>query len=275
VASPDPSSQSSLDRDDPSIPVVRAEPVLPERTEHLAHLREHRGLIIRRALLASAIRGFFPVPVADDLLCRRIGAGLFQKVAALRQVDLPTECAATLAQAGGPGAVVNLSFAAMATLVAKFAGRKFLALLAAGRSAEDMARTYLRATLFDHYCAKLHVGGPITAATANRLCSCLEVGVADLSAGPVLEAFRGGGRLLGRSLLEAPGWVWRQIASLGERFVRSGGNPDVLNAFPEIPPEETTWLDRAAQSVDQSLARAGTGFIEDAVARFEGRWNRG
>jgi hypothetical protein len=261
--------------DDHRVTVVHAEPVSPDDGERLPHLRAHRGLIVRRALLASAIRGFLPVPVADDLLCRRIGAGLFQKLAGLRQVDLPSDSAILLADAGSPGTTTSLSFTAVAALVAKFAGRKVLALLAAGRSAEDMARTFLRATLFDHYCAKLHVGGPITTATASRLCACLDVGVTDLSAGPIFEAFRGGGRLLGRSLIEAPGWVLQRIAKLGERFIHSGGNPDVLDAFPEDSPGDTTWLDRAAQSVDEALARAGTGFIQEAVRRFEDRWNQG
>jgi len=72
-------------KSNPHITVVRAELVAPDDGERLAHLRLHRGLIVRRALLASAIRGFFPLPVADDLLCRRINAGLLQKLAALRQ----------------------------------------------------------------------------------------------------------------------------------------------------------------------------------------------
>ena len=171
--------------------------------------------------------------------------------------------------------MASLSFTAVAALVAKFAGRKFLALLAAGRSAEDMASTFLRATLFDHYCARLHLGGPITVAAAARLGAFLDVGAGDLSAGPVLAAFRDGGRLLGRSLLEAPGWALHRIAKLGERFVHSGGNPDVLDAFPEVEPGESTWLDRAAQSVDEALARAGTSSIEKAVRDFEERWARG
>jgi uncharacterized protein (DUF697 family) len=261
--------------DDRDVMVVRAEPVLPDDGERFAHLRAHRGLIVRRALLASAIRGFFPVPVADDLLCRRIHAGLLQKLASLGQVDLTPDSAAALAQAGGPGAAANLSISAVAALVAKFAGRKFLALLAAGRSAEDMARTFLRATLFDHYCARLHVGGPITTRTAQRLAACLDVGVRDLSAGPVFDAFREGARQLGRSLLEAPGWVMQRMAKLGERFVHSGGNPDVLDAFPEDSPGENTWLDRAAQSVENALSRAGSGAIDRAVRDFEQRWREG
>lgn len=260
--------------DDSNILVVHAEPVLPDRSDELAHLTAHRGLIVRRALLASAIRGFLPVPVADDVLCRRIHAGLFQKLASLRQVDLPAERAALLARVGEPGALASLSLAAMALVVARFAGRKFLALLAAGRSAEDMARTFLRATLFDHYCARLHVGGPITTATAERLGDCLDVGATDLSAGPVFEAFRDGARLLGRSLLEAPGWAMHRLARLGERFAQSGGNPGVLDAFPDSA-SENTWLDRAAQSVDRALARAGAGAIGGAVHAFEARWQTG
>lgn len=264
--------ESEQMKDLAQITVVRAEPVTPDEGERLAHLRAHRGLIVRRALLASAIRGFFPLPVADDVLCRRIHAGLLQKIASLRQVDLPPEAAATLAQAGGPGAVTGLSFTAVAALVAKFAGRKFLALLAAGRSAEDMARTFLRATLFDHYCATLHVGGPIRAATAERLCACLDVGVGDFSAGPVFEAFREGARLLGRSLLQAPGWVLQRMAKLGERFVHSGGNPDVLDALPEGGSDDDTWLDRAAKAVEEALGRAGSGAVDRAVREFEERW---
>jgi hypothetical protein len=118
------------------------------------------------------------------------------------------------------------------------------------------------------------VGGPITAATATRLSVCLDISATDLSAKPLLEAFRDGGRLLGRSLLEAPGWVFQRITKLGERFVRSGGNPDVLDAFPESTADEDAWLDRAAQSVDAALARAGTGAIEKAVRSFEDRWNQ-
>ena len=57
-------------------------------------------------------------------------------------------------------------------------------------------------------------------------------------------------RELGRSLLEAPRWVSQRIAVLGERFVHSGGNPDVLDAFPEESSGETAWLDRAAHAVD-------------------------
>ncbi len=250
---------------------VHAEPVVAYDPEQLAHLSLHRGLIVRRALLASAIRGFLPLPMVDDLLAGRVRAGLYAKVAAGRQVDLPPASAAVLAEVQGQGVAAKLTVTAAAAVIARFAGRKFLALLAAGRSAEDMARTYYSATLFDHYCAKLHVGGEITKAQADRLRARLAVKASDVSLGPACAAFGEGGRILGRSLLEAPGWVSRRMAILGERFVHSGGNPDVLDAFPEERSGETAWLDRAARAVEEALARSGNAHMTRLVRAFEER----
>jgi hypothetical protein len=252
---------------------VHAEPVIVHDPEQLAHLALHRGLIVRRALLSSAIRGFLPVPMVDDALAGRVRAGLYTKVAAGRQVDLPPASAAILAEARDQGAAAKLSFVAAAAVIAKFAGRKFLALVAAGRGAEEMAQTFTRATLFDHYCAKLHVGGEITVAQASRLRTCL--GGKGGTAAPTLAAFREGSRLLGRSLLEAPRWVSQRITVLGERFVHSGGNPDVLDAFPEQVSGETAWLDRAAHTVEEAMARAGNEHLTRLVRAFEERWQSG
>ena len=251
---------------------VHAEPVIVADAGQLAHLALHRGLIVRRALLSSAIRGFLPVPMVDDVLAGRVRAGLYVKLAAGRQVDLPPAQAAILAQGKAQGAAAKLTFVAAAAVIAKFAGRKFLALVAAGRGAEEMAQTFTRATLFDHYCAKLHVGGEITLADASRLRECLAAKGSE--AAPTLAAFREGSRVLGRSLLEAPRWVSQRISGLGERFVHSGGNPDVLDAFPEQASEDTAWLDRAAHAVEAALAHAGNDHLTRLVRAFEERWQR-
>jgi hypothetical protein len=252
---------------------VHAEPVIPHDPGQFAHLALHRGLIVRRALLSSAIRGFLPVPMVDDVLAGRVRAGLYTKVAAGRQVDLPPAAAAILAEANLQGAAKR-SFVAAAAVIAKFAGRKFLALVAAGRGAEEMAQTFTRATLFDHYCAKLHVGGEITAADATRLRACLAASGRGVARDPTLAAFREGSRVLGRSMLEAPRWVSQRIAALGERFVHSGGNPDVLDAFPEQASGETAWLDRAAHRVEETMAQAGTEHLARLMRAFEERWQR-
>lgn len=251
---------------------VHAEPVIVHDPEQLAHLALHRGLIVRRALLSSAIRGFLPVPMVDDVLAGRVRAGLYAKVAAGRQVDLPPASAAILAEAREQGAAAKLSFVAVVAVIAKSAGRKFLALVAAGRGAEEMAQTFTSTTLFDHYCAKLHVGGEITAAEAARLRACLAATGREAALGPTLAAFREGSRVLGRTLLEAPRWVSQRIAALGERFVHSGGNPDVLDAFPEHASGQTAWLDRAAHAVEEAMAQTGNEHLTRLVRAFEERW---
>jgi hypothetical protein len=255
---------------DDTITRVVAEPVSPLEADKLAHLAAHRGLIVRRALLIGAIRGFLPVPVLDERLAIRVRAGLLAKLASGRQVDLPPASATVLATEGG--SAKSLTFAAAAALVAKFAGRKFLAVLAAGRGADEMARSFYRATLFDHYCAKLHVGGPIGAADAARLQAAIDAELRGSVGGPAVGAFRDGGRVLGRSLLEAPRWVSQRISRLAERFVRTGGNPDILDAVPEPAEGDDTWLDRASQTVEDALAGAGNAYLGRIVDTFERAW---
>jgi hypothetical protein len=249
---------------------VAAEPVEPRPTDQLQHLAAHRGLIVRRALLIGAIRGFLPVPVLDERLAGQVRAGLLAKLAAGRQVDLPPAAAAVLGSDEGQGATLTLT--AGAVLFAKFAGRKLFTLAAAGYGADEMARNFYQATLFDHYCAKLHVGGPITAADAVTLRRAIAREIHAAGADPVLAAFREGSRILGRSLLEAPRWFSRRISALAERFARTGGNPDVLDAVPETPDGDETWIERAGQAVEQALARTAGAHLAKTVDSFTRRW---
>ena len=139
---------------------VGAEPVTLQDSSRFSHLAQNRGLIVRRALLASALNGLVPVPIMDDILSGRVRAGLYMKLAASRQVDLPAASAEVLAEGKSGSAWRTITFAAAALAALKLAWRKLFALLAAGRGAEDMATIFQVATLIDHYCARLHVGGP-------------------------------------------------------------------------------------------------------------------
>ena len=261
-----------MSRDD-SITHVAAEPVAPRSTDHLHHLAAHRGLIVRRALLMGAIRGFLPVPVLDERLAGRVRAGLLAKLATGRQVDLPPAAAAVLGTDEGAGASLTLTAGAM--IFAKFAGRKLFALAAAGYGADEMARNFYRATLFDHYCAKLHVGGPITEPDAATLRRAIESELHASGSDPVLAAFREGSRILGRSLLQAPRWLSRRIVKLAERFARTGGNPDVLDSMPELPDGDDTWIERASQAVEDAISRTAGAHLAKTVDNFVRRWQEG
>ena len=83
------------------------------------------------------------------------------KLAERRQVDIAQSSAELLGDPREGTAVRNATLTAATLLALKLAWRKFFALLALGRRAEDMATTFQLGMLFDHYCAKLHVGGGI------------------------------------------------------------------------------------------------------------------
>jgi hypothetical protein len=253
---------------------VTAERVAPQDPSRLAHLAQSRGLIIRRALFASTLGGLIPVPIVDDLVSARVRAGLYIKLAASRQVDLPATSAEVLAQGKAGSALRTITLAAATLAALRLAWRKLFALLAAGRGAEDMAATFQAATLVDHYCARLHVGGPITRPQAAELRALIHQSVSRTSKNKLVAAFREGGQILGRSLLEAPRWASRSLSRHAERWLRTGGHPEAAPAGWPIDEseEDRTWLDRAAHAVEERLASLGSDYVGGLVDDFEARW---
>lgn len=253
---------------------VGAEPVTPQDPSRLSHLAQNRGLIVRRALLASALGGLVPVPIVDDFVAGRVRAGLYMKLAASRQVDLPAASAEVLSQdrAGSALRTITLTAATLAAL--KLAWRKFFALLVAGRGAEDMATIFQVATLVDHYCARLHVGGPISRPQAAELRALVHQSVNRTSKTKLVAAFREGGKILGRSVVEAPRWVSRSLSRHAERWLRTSGHPEAAPAgWPtDESEEEKTWLDRAAHAVEDRLAALGNEYVDGLVDDFGARW---
>ena len=260
--------------DDRAAIVVGAEPVKLQDPSRFSHLAQNRGLIVRRALLASALSGLVPVPIMDDMLSGRVRAGLYMKLAASWQVDLPAASAEVLAEGKAGPAWRSITFAAATLAALKLTWRKLFALLAAGRGAEDMAATFQVATLVDHYCAKLHVGGPISRSQAALLRALVSQSVNRTSKTKLVPAFREGGKILGRSLVEAPRWVSRNLSRYAEHWLHTSGHPEAAPAgWPtEDSAEEKAWLDRAAHTVDERLAALGSEYLGDLIDDFEARW---
>jgi hypothetical protein len=259
---------------DPSLdpPKVLAEPVGPARGEGLAHLLDNQRLIVRRALLASALRSFLPVPGMDESLAGKVGMGLYVKLAASRNVDLAPESAAVLGRVDQGPLSTTMKVMSAATMLARFAGRKLFALLAAGRGAAEMAKEFQAAILFDHYCARIHVGGAIPPARARVLRAAMDHAVSQISRDALTRAFQEGSSTLGHTLLESPRWFANELSALAERFLRSGGNPDVAAAMGETFREgEAAWLDRATGVVEEALSRMGEAHWDSLVRAFESR----
>jgi hypothetical protein len=257
--------------------VTTAEPVEPRDPRRLAHLAQNRGLIVRRSLLSTALGGFIPLPVMDDFVAGRIRAGLFMKLAESRHVDLSQSSADLLADPREGSTLRNATLTAATLVALKLAWRKFFAVLAAGRGAEEMTTTFQFATLVDHYCARLHVGGAVSRARAAELRAMMHGSIDRTEKSALVAVFRDGGRVLGRSVLEAPRWVTDRIGSYAQRWAQTRGAPPGSVPFDtgvDLPTGdgESRWIDRAARVVEDRLGGIGNDYLSALIDRFEDRW---
>jgi len=257
-------------------PSVPAEPVEAKDPKRLAHLSEMRPLIIRRSLLAAGLSGLIPIPVMDEYVAGRVRAGLYLKIATARHVDLPQPAADLLSDPQDPSMARVATGLAATLIVMKLAWRKVFALMAAGRGAEDMATNFQFATLVDHYCARLHVGGAVTRPGAAQLHRLIHTSIDHTEKGKLVTAFRDGGRILGKSVLEAPRWISQRLNAYAQRWAASGGRGAPFDPAADLPPEDAEgterWLDRAARVVEESVGALGNDYLGGLVDRFEEGW---
>lgn len=254
--------------------------------QSLEHLDAHRRLIVRRSLLATAVGGVVPIPVMDEYLAGRVKAGMLMKIAERRQVDMALSSAELLGDPREGTAMRNATLTAATLLALKLAWRKFFAVLAIGRRAEDMATTFQLGTLFDHFCAKMHVGAGIDRNRAVQLRAVIHASLAETERLALVGAFRDGARVLGQSLLEAPAWASAQLERAARHWAASGGTTtdavdvDLPGAASGAAPGPTSaeevaearWLDRAANKVESRLGGIGQGYLDTLVRTFEQRW---
>lgn len=260
----------------PVAEIVEVEAVTAADPERLRHLDANRMLIVKRSLLSSALGGALPIPILDDYFAIRIRAGLLMKLAQSRNVNLSASAAEVMAE-GRPGSTLRSATMTAATLVAlKLAWRKLSTMLAAGRGAEEAAASYESALLFDHYCARIHVGSEISRNRAAALRRTIHETVAQGNKDALVSIFRDAGRLLGRSMLQAPRWATQKLGALAQRYVLTRGNPDI-----DLPQtagddfgEDAPWLDRVSQAVEARIASLGNDFLGRLVDRFEAAWTK-
>ena len=65
------------------------------------------------------------------------------------------------------------------------------------------------------------------------------------------------------------------VAHLAERFARTGGNPDVLDAVPDSSDGDDRWIERASQAVEQALSRTAGAHLAKSIDSFTRRWQAG
>jgi hypothetical protein len=236
-----------------------------ERTG-LEHLKAHRRLILERSVLAGAV-GLVPVPLLDDLLTGLVRGRLVRRLAEQRQVDLTPSAVLILAEERQVTMARNATLTAVSLLALRYAWRKVFVVLALSRRVEEMVHTYQIGTLFDHYCARHHVGAGVQGPDAARLRFAIDQAVSALHHDMATAAFKKSGETIARAATRVPVGLWDLLRNFRHRTPDAPAEQivdEVTESF-----EREGLLRKAARVVDDEMGATGAAYLTALVARFD------
>lgn len=248
-----------------------------------SYLDGQRRLIIARALAAS-IAGLMPVPFLDDWAIEAVLGGGYRRVAAAHGVDVDDTALANLVHGKTPPpSLMDMAAGGIAHRLAGIAAKRMMIALATVNRARASARTFVTMTLFDHYCARLHTGGPLDARTALALRDEIAGALAQTPGALSFHPFRRGALAAARATLKAPleladlatgGAIRRlltrkaQSAEVTEPEVVD----DVERALEASLETDTGFLARAVAAVEVHLSAEGNPYLDRAIEALDRRW---
>lgn len=242
------------------------------------YLHSNRRLIIGRAIAAAAV-GATPIPVVEEWLTATIRRRTVERIAESHQVDLDDEAIKAIAD----GADKPPSWHEMAggAFLTKFLGqsmRKLFVAVVAARRTQAAARYFMLDTLFDHYCARLHVGLGLDGAAGKELRAAMDRALAETPGGLARRMFRRGVVAAARASVRAPieiadtltaGWL-RKLLGRGSDEVKAVIEVD--EALERQLQAEKGFLGRAATAVELQLAADNNPYVDRAIDTFDRLW---
>ncbi len=241
------------------------------------HLSVNRRMIVGRSI-ASALAGLMPLPLIDDWLSSRVRRGTIRRIADMRGVDMDDDAVEAIAD--GPSAPPSWSRIAGVTFLVKAIGRswrKLIVTYVATQRAKHAAHQFQVATLFDHYCARLHVGLGLDRERGYQVRKLISQTIADTDGGIGTSMFRRGIIASAKATARAPAELL-DIAS-GGRLRKMLTRGDEVEAIAEVDDAiaqsmegEHGFLARAANAVEVQLSAEGNPYLEELISQFETRW---
>lgn len=244
------------------------------------HLAEHRRMIIARSL-AAAIAGAIPVPMLDTRLSYIVQRGTLRKLAQRSQVDLDEAAAERIIYGRtAPPKLGQLVGGAAAFRVLAQTWRKALLAYMAVRRARAAGRYFIIATLFDHYCAKLHLGLGLDDLSGAELRSLMDQAIAETPGALSHNMFRRAIMAAARASVRAP-LELVDIASRGviTRLLTARSSEDEIAAAEELETHlerqlrsQDSFLDRAAIAIEVQLSVDQNPYLDELMDNFERIW---
>ncbi len=253
-------------------------------TTSLAKSREYlagqRRTIIARAL-AGSLAGALPIPFLDDWAAATVLGGGYRRIAAAHHVDLDLTAQKTLVHGTTPPpTIADLAASGIALRIAGRAARRMLVALATIDRARSAARTFVTMTLFDHYCAKLHTGLAIDAATALALRDEIGRAIDQTPGALAFHPFRRGALSAVRATLRAPleladlatGGALRRLLARRAGVTDAEAVDELDQAVETALASKTGFLSRAVAAVEVQLSAEANPFLDATLDTLDRRW---
>jgi hypothetical protein len=233
------------------------------------HLAQNRTLILGHTLAAVA-GGMVPLPYVSEWVPVMVKRDLVRRIAESRGVDLDEPAVRVIAEGEVPPPSWRTVIGAAPVLALVRRLRSAFLVWNVYRQAESATRTFAMGTLFDHYCARLHVGGELDLGQARALRRRLEATVKSPAGGFAVHSLR---RVFAGALgaaARAPGQI---VASLRRRRrLEAAGEVEAEEVGEEAlvqTQDRRTALGRAAGAFERGISGLGRGFIDGLVEAFE------
>jgi hypothetical protein len=224
------------------------------------HLTPHRRMILARSIAASLLGAAVPLPYIEDWLPSVVRRGMIKRLADARGVDIDE--AGVRAIADGvvppPGWRTVIRAAPFSRMIRR-AVRTALITLNVYARADEASRTFAIATLFDHYCARIHVGIGLDAAAGRnvraRIDRAREAVPRALGADLFRRAFSAAGGMAARLVRKRDPNEAEEIVE--EALVAADGDAG------------GNFIARATRALDRQLAAVGRTYVERLVDAFD------
>ena len=244
---------------------------------HRSYLADNRRLIIGRAL-ASAAAGALPIPLLEDWLASRVSRGTIRRIADRHAVDLDEEAVRAIADGPvRPPEWTEVAGGAIAYRLVRRSLRRFILVLLAARRAQAASRHFVVGTLFDHYCARLHVGMGLDGPRAAELRAVMDQAIGRTPGGLGRRVFRRGLVKTARASVRTP--LRLVDAASGGMLKRLLTRRDEVEAVAELDKtldrqlgSDKSFLARSAVAVESELAAEGNPYLESLLDSFDQLW---
>ncbi len=245
------------------------------------HLADNRRMLIGRSV-AAAVAGAIPLPGVDDWITSAIQRRTIRRIADSRHIDMNTDAVRALADGPEkPPEWAEIAGGALLVRMVTRAWKKVLLAYVAAKRTQAAARNFTIATLFDHYCARLHVGMDIDRVTAAELREIMREAMDETPGGLGSRLFRRGMLAAGRATVRAPfelfdiasGGVIRKLLKRGNDVEAEAEAVDEMDTVIERQlAAETSFLARSTKAIELQLSTDVNPYLDRVVAKFEELW---